>query len=103
MALLKSCTLAAALFMLLAKLIMAADAATITAMPTPVNARKVAKLMFKLFWTVVANAVAAAYTFWATATPALVRINIPITLTTIMALLNTLAWASFKTPNWFAT
>ena len=49
--------------MLLAKLYMAAAAATITAIPTPVKARNVAKLMLRLFWTRVANAVAAAYTF----------------------------------------
>ena len=46
--------------MLFAKPIMAAAAATMTAMPTPVNARKVPKLMFKLFCTAVAKAVAAA-------------------------------------------
>jgi hypothetical protein len=56
---LKFCTLAVAVFMLLAKPYMAAAAATITAMPTPVNAKNVAKLMFRLFWTAVATAVAA--------------------------------------------
>jgi len=38
---LKFCTLAVAVFMLLAKYAMAAAAATITAIPTPVKARKV--------------------------------------------------------------
>jgi hypothetical protein len=57
---LKPLTLAVAEFMLLAKLIMAAAAATMTAMPTPVKAKNVAKLMFKLFCTMAAKAVAAA-------------------------------------------
>jgi hypothetical protein len=57
---LKLWTLAVAEFMLLAKLHIAAAAATITAMPTPVKAKNVAKLMFKLFWIMVAKAVAAA-------------------------------------------
>ena len=52
-------TLAVAVFMLLAKLIMAAAAATITAIPTPVRARNVAKLMFKVFCTAAAMEVAA--------------------------------------------
>jgi hypothetical protein len=46
--------------MLSAKLHIAAAAATITAMPTPVKAKNVAKLTFKLFCTIVAKAVAAA-------------------------------------------
>jgi hypothetical protein len=99
---LKFCTLEVAEFMLFAKLYMAAAAAIITAMPTPVKARNVAKLMFKLFCTIVANAVAAEYTFWAMATPALVRMNMPITLTTIMAELKVRACASFSKPNWLA-
>jgi hypothetical protein len=41
-ALLKFCTLAVAVFILLAKAYIAAAAATITAIPTPVNAKKVA-------------------------------------------------------------
>jgi hypothetical protein len=57
---LKPLTLAVAEFILLAKLHIVAAAETITAMPTPVKAKNVAKLMFKLFCTMVANAVAAA-------------------------------------------
>jgi hypothetical protein len=45
---LKFWTLAVAVFMLFAKLYMAAAAATITATPTPVRARNVAKLCFRL-------------------------------------------------------
>jgi hypothetical protein len=58
--------------------------------------------MFRAFCAAVATQQAAEYTFWAIATPMLVVMKVPMTETTIMALLNTLVWASSSNPNWLA-